>query len=63
METGLLSPHITYIIIASDRRGMAQDTDSGEHACGCGAAFDTLEDLKEHAKAEHPDLYEEKFGG
>lgn len=32
------------------------------HECGCGATFDTHEELKQHVKAKHPDVYEEKFG-
>lgn len=24
-----------------------------EHACDCGATFDTLEELKQHAEEEH----------
>lgn len=31
------------------------------HACGCGETFDTLDELKEHAREAHPDVYEEKF--
>jgi hypothetical protein len=37
---------------------MADET----HECGCGATFDTLDELKDHAKDNHPDVYEEKFG-
>jgi hypothetical protein len=36
--------------------------DDDQHACDCGATFDTLDELKEHAKEEHPDKYEENFG-
>jgi len=25
------------------------------HACDCGATFDTLEELKQHAEEAHPD--------
>ena len=25
------------------------------HACDCGATFDTLEELKQHAAENHPD--------
>jgi hypothetical protein len=25
------------------------------HACDCGATFDTLEELKAHAREHHPD--------
>jgi hypothetical protein len=32
------------------------------HACDCGATFETLEELKEHAKENHPDADEENFG-
>lgn len=34
-----------------------------QHACDCGATFDTLDELKEHAKENHPDAYEENFAG
>lgn len=33
-----------------------------EFACNCGATFDSQAELKQHAKEEHPDIYEEKFG-
>lgn len=33
----------------------------GEHTCKCGETFETLDRLKEHARENHPDLYEEKF--
>jgi hypothetical protein len=39
--------------------GVMSDDD---HACKCGATFDTLDELKSHAEENHPDLYEEKFG-
>ena len=32
-----------------------------EYACKCGETFDTLDKLKDHAKENQPDLYEEKF--
>ena len=39
------------------------DHDDGDiHACDCGATFDTLDALKDHAKENHPDAYEENFG-
>jgi len=39
------------------------DHDGGDiHACDCGATFDTLDELKDHAKENHPDAYEENFG-
>lgn len=31
------------------------------HTCQCGQTFETLDELKRHAKESHPDLYEEKF--
>jgi hypothetical protein len=37
-------------------------SDDEEHACKCGETFDTLDELKNHAQENHPDLYEEKFG-
>jgi len=37
-------------------------SDDETHACDCGATFDTLDELKEHAKENHPDAYEENFG-
>ncbi len=40
---------------------MSSDAMSDEHACKCGETFDTLNELKTHAKENHPDLYEEKF--
>ena len=33
-----------------------------EYTCDCGATFEKLEELKSHAKEQHPDIYEEKFG-
>jgi len=41
---------------------MSDDHDHDEHACNCGATFDTLDELKAHPEEEHPDVYEEKFG-
>ena len=38
-------------------------SDDDVHACNCGATFDTLEELKQHAKESHPDAYEENFTG
>ena len=32
-----------------------------EYACNCGDVFDTLDELKAHAKEQHPEVYEEKF--
>lgn len=32
-----------------------------EYACNCGDVFDTLDELKAHAKEHHPEAYEEKF--
>lgn len=29
------------------------------HACDCGATFDTLAELKQHAKENHPDVSED----
>lgn len=37
--------------------------DDQEYACNCGEVFDTLDELKAHAKRQHPDVYEEKFAG
>ena len=36
-------------------------SDEDIHACDCGATFDTLDQLKAHAKENHPDAYEENF--
>lgn len=36
---------------------MAEET----HACDCGATFDTLDKLKDHAKENHPEAYKENF--
>jgi len=34
-----------------------------DHECGkCGQTFETLDELKDHAEENHPDIYEEKFG-
>ncbi|MFB6209028.1 MAG: hypothetical protein ABEJ56_02710 [Candidatus Nanohaloarchaea archaeon] len=36
-----------------------------DFTCGCGQAFDTLDELKDHAEEEHdkdPEEVEEKFG-
>jgi len=41
---------------------MGTDTDDETHACNCGETFDTLDELEEHVKDSHPDVYEEKFG-
>lgn len=30
------------------------------HACDCGATFDTLEKLKEHAKEHHPEEFDDE---
>jgi len=30
-----------------------------EHTCDCGATFDTLDELKEHAKENHPEQFED----
>jgi hypothetical protein len=38
-------------------------SDTTTHSCGCGKDFDTLEALKKHTKDQHPDIYEEKYGG
>lgn len=35
--------------------------DRDEYACNCGEVFDTLDQLKAHAKEQHPDVYAEKF--
>lgn len=35
--------------------------DDDNHACDCGETFDTLDELKSHAKENHPETYEEKF--
>jgi hypothetical protein len=32
-----------------------------DHVCNCGETFDTLEELKQHAKENHPEAYEENF--
>lgn len=32
-----------------------------EYACNCGDVFDTLDELKAHAKEHHPEVYGEKF--
>lgn len=37
-------------------------SDDDEFACSCGETFDTLDQLKDHAEDNHPDMYEEKFG-
>jgi len=37
-------------------------SDDEQHACDCGATFDTLDELKAHAKEDHPEKYEAKFG-
>ena len=29
--------------------------DDETHTCDCGATFDTLEELKQHAEEKHPD--------
>lgn len=40
----------------------AHDASGGEeYACNCGEVFDTLDQLKAHVEAQHPDVYEEKF--
>lgn len=41
---------------------MTEHDDGDVHACDCGATFDTLDELKDHAKENHPDAYEENFG-
>lgn len=37
--------------------------DQEEYACNCGEVFETLDELKAHAKRQHPDVYEETFAG
>lgn len=34
-------------------------SDDEIHACDCGATFDTLSELKEHAEEHHPDASED----
>lgn len=37
------------------------EDDHEEYACNCGEVFDTLDQLKAHARERHPEVYEEKF--
>lgn len=32
-----------------------------KHECGCGASFDTEDQLRDHVEEHHPDVFEEKF--
>jgi hypothetical protein len=39
------------------------DHDDGDiRVCDCGTTFNTLDDLKDHAKENHLDVYEENLG-
>lgn len=40
----------------------AYNQENDEWVCDCDETFDTLDQLKEHAKDEHPDVYESRYG-
>lgn len=53
--------HLAYVTIQGCVAGTSGRMAEETHACNCGETFDTLDELKAHAKENHPEAYKENF--